>query len=474
MGTNLYAYDVGSTYTKVTAFEISETELKLIDRCEVPSTISDIEIGLRCARQLLAGEEKPNKKHPLVLAASSAAGGLRMVAMGYMPRVTAKAAKEVAMNAGARVMEVVSHENPPDQRVQILREIRPDIILLTGGTDGGDQVAILEDARIIIKSKVDAVVVVAGNKDAQPQIEALFHSRGVRYKRVRNVLPTIHELYVQSAREAIHQQFIRQIARANGLQKLIDQVSNQKIVPTPGAVLLAAELLAKGTRNEDGIGDLVVIDIGGATTDVHSVLPEMDKLSIEEKGLVISNEKQTSYRTVEGNLGLRISATGIVEAVGARGVLAKIGKVDGEFEEKLTQYTAFLEKNPAHIATDELEKQFDTGLAIAAIEVAVKRHAGYLAQEYNPVMGTAPGTPVGRDLRNVDQVIAIGGLLSHASPDRRQYILAQAFSHPGISLLPTNPKFFVDDSYLLYAVGLLSTDYLYKRYHVRREKIVCC
>lgn len=456
MTINFLAYDVGSTFTKLAAFEESDQGMRLVGRSQTPTTIEDIGIGLERSRRQLPDADTGISSSCKVLAASSAAGGLRMVAMGYMPRVTTKAAREVAMNAGARVMEVVSHEDAPEMRLEILREIRPDIILLTGGTDGGDRDAILQDARLIVKAGVDAVVIIAGNRQAQPAVEERLKGAGVQCRRVRNVLPTIHELHVQSAREAIHGQFIHQIARANGLQRLIDEVSDGKVLPIPGAVLLAAELLAKGTPGRDGLGDLMLIDIGGATTDVHSVLPGLEDLSLEEKGLVVSNEKQMSYRTVEGNLGLRISATGIVEAVGAQGVLAGIDCRDESLAERLKQYTAFVEKHPNHIAADEQERQFDTALAIAAIEVAIKRHAGYLAREYNPVMGTAPGTPLGRDLRNVRQVIAVGGILSHSPPERRSFILRQAFRRPGISLLPTQPAFAVDEYYLMYALGLLA------------------
>ena len=103
----------------------------------------------------------------------------------------------------------------------------------------------------------------------------------------------------------------------------MQEITNDKIIPTPGAVLLGAELLAKGVYEEKGLGDLAVVDIGGATTDVHSVIPSLEKLENEEKGLIVSNEKQVSYRTVEGNLGMRVSALGIVDAVGSRSILKK-------------------------------------------------------------------------------------------------------------------------------------------------------
>ncbi|MBM9604480.1 glutamate mutase L [Desulfopila inferna] len=459
MEANLVVYDVGSTYTKVTAFSMIESHLSLLARDQVPTTVTDIQSGIANANEAIAKRGIRLTEESRFFSTSSAAGGLRMVAMGYMPRVTAKAAKEVSMNAGARVLEIVTHEDPPEYRIEILREIQPDIILLAGGTDGGDYSNIIENARHIVASKVKAVVIIAGNISAQMEVQEILSKAGVLSKRVANVMPTIHELKVDRAREAIHEEFIKQISLAKGLNKLVDIVSDNVIIPTPGAILMAAELLACGTFAEDGVGDIIVIDIGGATTDIHSIIPGLEKLSIEERGLVITNEKQAAYRTVEGNLGMRISATGILETVGPAGVLAKIGKSGDEFSSRLKDYTVFLEENPEHIAATEIEHQFDRALAISAIEIALKRHAGYIAQEYNPVMGIAPGTPIGRDLRGITKVIAVGGLFAHTASPERETIIKEAMKNRGVSLLPESYSVYFDDKYLMYVIGALSRKY---------------
>ncbi len=463
-------FDVGSTFTKATGFALAGGRFDLLASGQAPTTVENIETGLAAALARLA-PHVPDWD-AATFASSSAAGGLRMVALGYMPKVTAKAAKEVAMNAGARVLEVLSSEDPPPYRTEVLREIRPDIILLTGGTDGGDASALEENARAVAGAAGNGwepVVIVAGNRDAQASAETILNATGIRTRRVANILPTIHELRVRHAREAIHDQFIRQITRAPGLAKLASRVRGT-VIPTPGAVLLGAELLARGTREEDGLGGLIVVDVGGATTDVHSVLPELEDLAIEERGLVISNEKQVSFRTVEGNLGMRISAGGVVEAIGARAVLAYAdpaglaaafgrplsGDAAEELAERLETYAARLGREPDFLAPENaLEGQFDTALATAAVGVALRRHAGSLATEANPVLGLAPGMPVGRDLRQVTRVIAVGGVFAHSSPERRRGILERAFANPGLSLLPASPRFFTDDRYVLYAVGVL-------------------
>ncbi len=459
MEANLVIYDVGSTYTKVSAYDLQKDDLYLQKRTQVPTCITDIFTGIEQANRALVDAGCLLGNNCQFLATSSAAGGLRMVAMGYMPRVTAKAAKEVSMNAGARVLEIVTHEDPASYRKEILREIRPDIILLAGGTNGGDQNNILENAAIIVSSEIDAMVIIAGNSEAQAEVEKVLRDAEVGCKRVPNVMPTIHELKINGARRAIHEEFIKQIAFGKGLQRLIDIVTEKVVMPTPGAVLLAADLLASGTYEEEGAGDLLLIDIGGATTDIHSILPSMDELSLEETGLVVTNEKQRTYRTVEGNLGMRVSATGIVESMGPKKVLSKISGEHEYAEDDLTSYTMMLEKSPDYIASSKMEKAFDRALAIVAVEVALKRHAGYIAQEYDPVMGITPGTPIGRDLRKVKTVIAVGGILTHTTEKEREEIIRLALVDRGISLLPDSYDLYCDKDYLLYGIGALSQRY---------------
>lgn len=444
--------DVGSTYTKLRLV----ADKRLIASAQSPTTLADIcdAIGEGEAR-LKAATGESELMAANRLASSSAAGGLRMVAMGYMARVTAKAAKEVAMNSGAKILEIISSEDPAEYRVQILREICPDIVLLAGGTDFGNEASIIENASLIVESDVKTMVVLAGNIAAQPKAAAVLEKGGVPYVRVPNIMPTIHTLNVDRARNAIHREFIKQIIKAEGLGRLRGILTDQQVVPTPGAVLLAAELLAKGTFRQEGIGDVIVIDLGGATTDVHSVLPGYEQLPPEEIGLIVTNAKQVSYRTVEGNLGMRVSATGIIGTVDQREILAKRGIYDADMADRLAEYCEKLEKDPAHISSTQEEYDFDTYLAETAVEVALKRHAGYIVTEPDPVTGLSPGMPVGRDLRGVSTVIAVGGIFAHRSEEEGRGIINNAFSRRGISLLPKSIEVIIDRDYLFYAGGVI-------------------
>ncbi|MDR1796322.1 MAG: glutamate mutase L [Clostridiales Family XIII bacterium] len=447
------AIDVGSTYTK----------LRLIDgatavaAAEVPTDLEDVGRGIRRGLEALGAQAGAAPEAAQTLASSSAAGGLRMVAMGYMARVTAKAAMEVAMNSGAKILEVISSEDPLDFRVQILKEIRPDVVLLAGGTDFGDEDSLLENAQAIVQSGAGAMVVLAGNEAAQPRAADILRQGGVRFVRTQNILPTIHDLCVDKARALIHREFIRQIVKAKGLQTLTDMLTDDRVVPTPGAVLLGAELLAKGDGLREGLGPLLVVDLGGATTDVHSVVPAYEGLPKEEVGLIVASARQVSYRTVEGNLGMRVSAGGILMAAGARQLLRRAGPGDAAMEERLHAYCARVEAETASLPENEEERLFDRLLAQAAVEIALKRHAGHFTDRADPVMGTIPGTPTGRDLRGIGTVVLVGGFFAHSGPAEGGHIIESAFSRRGISLLPERAgRILVDRGYVLYAAGLLA------------------
>ena len=377
MQANILVYDVGSTYTKAAAFALKDRRFTFLGRGQSPTTLHDVMEGARRAEAAIQAQGVQFAAEMKRYSSCSAAGGLRMVALGYMPRVTAKAAKEVAMTAGARVMQVVSAEEPLSFRREVLMEINPDIILLSGGTDGGDEGCALENAEMICELHGKATVIVACNKYAQRAVAELFDKAGIGYVRVPNIMPTIHELNIKPAREAIHEQFIRQITRARGLVEFRAGLSDQAVVPTPGAVLLASELLAKGTYEQEGAGSLILVDIGGATTDIHSALPELEKLSIEERGLIINNEKQFSYRTVEGNLGLRVSATGIPEAVGPNAVIRAMDGDYGVTPDEALRFAQHLEDHPDYIPADEREKSLERAMATCAINTAPRRHAGH-------------------------------------------------------------------------------------------------
>lgn len=454
---NVIVYDLGSTYTKAAGFFLEGDTLAFIGQGQAPTTLQDVQVGADQARERLLAKVGGRMAEDIRQYAScSAAGGLRMVAMGYMPRVTAKAAKEVAMTAGARVMEVISYEEPAKYRLEVLREIRPDIILLAGGTDCGDESSVLENVELICQSKTKATVIIACNRVAQGQAARRLGEAGITCRRVANIMPTIHELRTGPAREAIHEQFIHQITQAEGVGAFAAALTDPVIVPTPGAVLLATELLAFGTHREKGVDSVITIDIGGATTDIHSVLPSLVDLKLEERGLVVNNEKQASFRTVEGNLGMRVSALGIADAVGTD-FLAIDQKGDRIFSRKqILGKLEYMESHTAYVSKDEADRWLDKRMALAATSVALRRHAGCYAAQNDPVMGVMAGTAIGRDLRYVKNIVCTGGIFAHSDKKDCKEIVEDSVKDPGISLLPLEEMgIWQDDQYIFYALGVL-------------------
>nr|WP_320026723.1 glutamate mutase L [uncultured Acetobacterium sp.] len=457
MKANTIVFDIGSTYTKAVAYHLVKGRLTWLGSGQSATTLEDVAIGARQAEEMVIAQGIVLDQMVNRYSSCSAAGGLRMVAMGYMPKVTAKAAKEVAMTAGARVMEVISVDEPPEYREEVLHEIRPDIILLAGGTDNGDETSALENARIICKVKGKAMVIVACNRNAQKKVAKLLDEAGISNVRVPNIIPTIHELNTKQAREAIHSQFINQIVNARGVKNFCGTLNNKAVIPTPGAIFCASELLAKGLYEKKGMGSLMLIDIGGATTDIHSAIPELEELKLEERGLVINNEKQFSYRTVEGNLGMRVSVNGVLEAIGAQTLRKLIDQSIEVSEAEIIDYIEKVEEMTDYIPQNENEKKLDQAIAICAIHLAIRRHAGMYAKEDDAVMGVMAGTAIGRDLRHIKNIVCAGGVFVNATNEDRETIVQDAFENPGNSLLPIDkPRVVFDDHYLMFSLGVLS------------------
>ena len=301
--------DFGSTYTKVTAADLEEQRL-IATAASYTTVQTDINDGLENALKLL--KEKTGKiEYEARYACSSAAGGLRMIACGLVPELTAEAAKQASLGAGAKIMKVYSYQLTEDDTEEIA-ELNPDIFLLTGGTDGGNKDVVIENAKVIASIPLDFPVVIAGNRSASRTCERIIRESGKQAIVCENVMPKFNQLNIEPAQNKIREVFLERIIKARGLSKISNLISGI-MMPTPAAVLEAMSLLSKGTENQPGIGDLVAVDVGGATTDVYSMsYGEPDKVNTVIKGL----PEPFAKRTVEGDIGMRYSAAGIVEAAG--------------------------------------------------------------------------------------------------------------------------------------------------------------
>ena len=264
---NCYLFvDFGSTNTKVTLVDIEKEDI--IGTAKAYTTVeTDVMTGYNNALELL--HKKTGMDYTVVksLACSSAAGGLKIIAIGLVPELTSEAAKRAALGAGAKVIHTYSH-NLNKSEAEAIVNSSADIILLAGGTNGGDSRCIIHNAQMLADYGVRVPVVVAGNKSAEDEIIEIFKDK-VEFHLAENVMPKINKLNVESARETIRSIFMNNIVHAKGMTHVENNIDNI-LMPTPAAVLKAAQTLSEGTENEAGLGDLIVLDIGGATTDVHS------------------------------------------------------------------------------------------------------------------------------------------------------------------------------------------------------------
>lgn len=444
----LLLIDFGSTYTKLTAVDMENEEI--IANAKALTTVqSDIMVGFQNAYGIMKDKCKGKDiQFNEMLACSSAAGGLKMIAVGLVPDLTAEAAKRAALGAGSRILEVYSHE-------LTLREIRdmiqkkPDIILLAGGTDGGNKDCILHNAKMIAMNIKDVPVVVAGNKKANDEIEEIFMQQGIDYEITDNVMPKLNVLNVEPAREAIRDVFMKKIIEAKGM-KGVESFINGILMPTPAAVLNAAKILANGTDEEEGIGDLIIVDIGGATTDIHSIAEgEPTKPGIMKTGL----QEPYAKRTVEGDLGMRVSAESLWQTVATR----KIKKFAPNLPYNVQERCNYLAQHVNEIPKTPEEIEFDEAMSMAATEVAMERHVGVLEDVYTP-MGKVYSLN-GKDLSNAKYVIGTGGVLIY-SEDPGKILKAGLYSEENPKYLkPMKPKLLVDKTYILSAMGLMAVKY---------------
>lgn len=467
--------DFGSTFTKVVAVDLADAHV--LGRSQAPSTVlTDVREGLLQALVSL------HERHPLfdrrpsgldvldgrvVLASSSAAGGLRMVVVGNVPGLTVEAANQAALGAGAKVVGSMSFKLS-DEAFKQVESLRPDMILLTGGTDGGDGATIVHNARMLAESALTVPVVVAGNRAAGGEVCDILERGRKEVRRADNVMPQAGRLAVESAREEIRKLFMERITQAKGLDKLRGIVP--VVLPTPMAVLDGVRLGADGTGNEQGWGDLLVVDVGGATTDVHSIgYGQPSGPQIVERGL----PEPYAKRTVEGDLGIRFNAGTLVERVGLDRFAREFRAGFPQFNispAELALYIEQISRETAHVPVQDRHGAVDAQLARIAVDLAVERHAG--KKERVVTREGETWVYYGKDLSETRTVIGTGGVFIYNG--NVPYILSPgAVDTPRYDVLrPKQPNLFVDASYLLYAVGLLSQEHADVAVRVFKKYIV--
>lgn len=355
---------------------------------------------------------------------SSAAGGLRMTVHGLTHSMTARAAREAALGAGG-IVKMVTAGLLDEYDLAEIRDIHPNIILLAGGVDFGEKDIVLRNAESIVSLRLPIPVLYAGNAAIRKPIRKIFERAGIETLLADNVFPDVDVLNVVPLRKVIHEVFNRHIIHAPGMAKF-GELTRWGILPTPGAVLRGAELFT------EEMGDCLVFDVGGATTDVHSVTDG----SLEWASRIIEPEPRAK-RTVEGDLGVFINARNIVEMEG-----------DPAWEARMPDLQA--------MPNTERQKELTRWLCARAVEAGVKRHAGVVTDLYTP---TGKRQIVkGKDLTAVKWVVGTGGALTRI--EGGEAILRGVCTGPGKYLLPpASARILLDEDYRFSALGTLAQAY---------------
>lgn len=436
--TAVVCVDFGSTFTKAVLVDVHTARIVAaashLTTLPAPGGPQDVLEGFdACLGELARQDARATSAE--VLACSSAGGGLRIAVVGNEELVTAEAGRRVALSSGGKVVAVRAVAGGAD-----LTDLQdPDVVLLTGGTDGGNPEPLLVAARGLVAAGWRGPVVVAGNADARDEVAAILADLPVVL--ADNVVPRIGVLAPDSARAAIREMFLAHVIGGKHLStgtRFTDMVRGA----TPDVVLTGVELLARGLdADRPGAGDVVVVDVGGATTDVHSVVeldPEEATLSRE----VVATTPVT--RTVEGDLGMRWSAVTTVEAAGLEELAAAATK----------RYA-----DPGYLPDSVAEVAYDEAIAAAAVGLALRRHAGRSRVVVGPDGRVIERT--GKDLREIDLLVGSGGVLRNGGPGIAERVLGastgpEAAADGGGWQLPEDPWVVVDHDYVLAAAGLLA------------------
>ncbi len=459
----ILATDCGSTTTKAILIEKRGAEYRLIVRGEAPTTVEapfeDVTRGVLnsvreveelSGRKILDGEsiiKNGNSKKEgvdIYVSTSSAGGGLQMMVAGVVLTMTAESAARAALGAGAIVMDVIASNDGrlPHEKIERIRTLRPDMILLSGGIDGGTISHVVELSELIRAADpkprfgvgYDLPVIYAGNRDARDFILKTLKDK-TSLVVVENIRPVLEKENLNPARHKIHDLFMEHVmAHAPGYKKLMTW-TDVPIMPTPGAVGLLVETVAR-KHNIEVIG----VDIGGATTDVFSVI------------------KSVFNRTVSANLGLSYSISNVLAETGVENIVRWLSFSLDEADLRNRIRNKMI--RPTTIPHSLEDLQVEQAIAREALRLAFEQHKSMAVglkgvQQERTISDAFDQTMTGEtliDLMNLSLIIGSGGVLSHA-PRRNQaaLMMTDAFLPEGVTMLA------VDSIFMMPHLGVLST-----------------
>ena len=320
-----------------------------------------------------------------------------------------------------------------------IKEVNPNLILIAGGVDYGERETAIDNAEKIRALGLKTPIIYAGNIENQEEMKLIFDEEsGQKLYNVENVYPKIDDLNVEPCRKVIQDAFEEHITNAPGMEHVRDMV-NGPIIPTPGAVMECTKLLY------DCLGDLIVLDVGGATTDLHSVATESDKIA----RIMVSPEPKAK-RTVEGDLGVYVNRMKVIESIGEEKLRKECEKMGIDLDKTLETYVAIPKTEDEFKLVERLTKE--------AVLKAVERHAGIIRYIYGPSGRSTVAE--GKDLTPVKYIVGTGGALTRLP--HRVEIMQEIAKHneTGMMLFPTeHAQILVDNDYIMASLGVLSKRY---------------
>lgn len=498
--------DFGSTYTKIGIFDPADESFSLN---YVPTTVDDIRVGLanglgvleQC-RQGSNGTERydwqPLKRtmdqFAVRLPCSSAKGGLKVATVALSKQESGFAADLAALTAGAKLVGTYTGKLTEAQARGIFEVDEPEIVLIAGGTnEGGDSETQLHNVRLLAENAHRATytdygvpMIYAGNQDIRGQVERIFAENGVDYRIAPNVMPEINDFHIETVNEAIRELFQTVIIRGKGFD-VVEEYMDAPFIPTPRACFRGIQLLAHGYGNEEGIGNILALDIGGATTDFYSMVrenplylyPGTDRKKKVKRTILKTPNVPLAYRRVEGKYGLSYNAENLKELaqfqngtlrarlsdyVGAQFPAYRPGSDQlGQFsvwsdrlEVNLDRYLSWISENPHSNAIGPVENTARSYLAREIMAVATAKHVGRVDEtdtyflQYGVNFYSQPTT-----------VLLIGGTIYHKCRDREPgYLEDLRTIASGVLYDEATPQFLrpngpvlLDASYLVSILG---------------------
>ncbi|MCD8350152.1 MAG: glutamate mutase L [Planctomycetaceae bacterium] len=434
--------DFGSTFTKLSVADRQAGDI--VHTARFPSTVrSDATICLeQCFESARCAIGADAFERSCKLASSSAAGGLRMAVIGLSHTLSTSAGRNAAFGAGAKILGTFVGKLTEEDMAR-LEKLNVEIILFCGGYEDGSTASVEHNATMLAASAVSAPVIYAGNSRMAQTVRSLFLQAKKSCFIVHNIIPRVGALETKPSERIIRDVFMKTIVNMKGLSGVQARLDGP-LTPTPAAVLEAGELLSLGTSSEEGVGPLMIVDIGGATTDVHSY--------VEQTGFqgarLMGSPEPYARRTVEGDMGMRESSICLMEELGWEKTAGDLGIPP----ESLRQLIHKRVENTNYVPDCPLEQKVDHIIAAGAVHVSARRHSGRIKYVHS---SNVTSLQYGKNVSPIRTVIGTGGpLVNSADPGA---ILRRACSNPRDAdvLLPDSAEFYLDARYVFYAAGIL-------------------